>query len=88
MFRYTYQDAYGRIKRLANALYDLDVKIGDRVGVLEWNTYRYYEMDFGIPGAGAVLLQMNLRLSPQELSFVVIPHAPWGHHEGMKISCL
>lgn len=62
MFRYTYQDAYARIKRLANALYDLGVKVGDRVGVLEWNTYRYYEMDFGIPGSGAVLLQMNLRL--------------------------
>jgi fatty-acyl-CoA synthase len=71
MFRYTYQDAYARIKRLANALYDLGVKVGDRVGVLEWNTYRYYEMDFGIPGSGAVLLQMNLRLSPPELSFVV-----------------
>jgi fatty-acyl-CoA synthase len=71
MHRYTYQDAYARIKRLANALYDLGAKIGDRVGVLEWNTYRYYEMDFGIPGSGAVLLQMNLRLSPPELSFVV-----------------
>ena len=71
MFRYTYQDAYARVKRLGNALYNLGVKIGDRVGVLEWNTYRYYEMDFGIPGSGAVLLQMNLRLSPPELSFVV-----------------
>ncbi len=71
MFRYTYKDSYARIKRLANALYGVGVKIGDRVGVLEWNTYRYYEMDFGIPGSGAVLLQMNLRLSPPELSFVV-----------------
>ena len=71
VFRYTYKDAYARIKRLANALYGLGVKTGDRVGVLEWNTYRYYEMDFGIPGSGAVLLQMNLRLPPTDLSFVV-----------------
>jgi fatty-acyl-CoA synthase len=71
IFRYTYRDAYERIQRLANALDDLGVGIGDRVGVLEWNTNRYYEMDFGIPGTGAVLLQMNLRLSPKDLSYVV-----------------
>ena len=71
MFRYTYRDAYDRIKRLAGALDGLGVGIGDRIGVLEWNTNRYYEMDFGIPGTGAVLLQMNLRLSPADLSFVV-----------------
>ncbi len=56
IFRYTYRDAYERIKRLASALDGLGVKIGDRIGVLEWNTSRYYEMDFGIPGTGAVLL--------------------------------
>ena len=71
LFRYTYKDAYERTKRLANALDGLGVGIGDRIGVLEWNTNRYYEMDFGIPGTGAVLLQMNLRLSPTDLSFVV-----------------
>ena len=71
LLRYTYKDAYERIKRLANALNGLGVEIGDRIGVLEWNTNRYYEMDFGIPGTGAVLLQMNLRLSPADLSFVV-----------------
>ncbi len=71
IFRYTYQDAYERIKKLANALEGLGVKIGDRIGVLEWNTYRYYEMDFGIPGTGAVLLQLNLRLPPPTISYVV-----------------
>ena len=71
IFRYTYRDAYERIQRLANALDSLGVEIGDRVGVLEWNTNRYYEMDFGIPGTGSVLLQMNLRLSPKDLSYVV-----------------
>ncbi len=71
IFRYTYKDAYERIKRLASALDGLGIGVGDRIGVLEWNTHRYYEMDFGIPGTGAVLLQLNLRLPPQDLSYVV-----------------
>ncbi len=71
VFRYTYKDAYERIKRLANTLEGLGIEPGDRVGVLEWNTYRYYELFFGIPGTGAVLLQMNLRLAPPDLIYIV-----------------
>ncbi len=71
MFRYTYKDAYIRISKLANALVNLEIKPGYRVGVLAWNTYRFYEMYFGIPGTGAVLLQLNPRLSPQDLSYTV-----------------
>jgi fatty-acyl-CoA synthase len=70
IFRYTYKDAYERIQRLAHALETLGVKPGDRVGVLEWNTYRYLELCFGIPGIGAVHLEMNARLAPSELTYV------------------
>ncbi|MDD5232347.1 MAG: long-chain fatty acid--CoA ligase [Syntrophales bacterium] len=77
LFRYTYREAYERIKRLANALGKLGIGVGDRVGVLEWNTYRFYEMDFGIPGTGAVLLQLNLRLAPKDLVYVI-------NHAGAK----
>ncbi|MEM2458286.1 MAG: AMP-binding protein, partial [Archaeoglobaceae archaeon] len=59
MFRYNYAEAFKRVSRLANALESLGVKVGDRVGVLSWNTHRFYELYFGIPGIGAVLLQMN-----------------------------
>jgi len=68
--RYTYLDAYRRIMRLANALESLGVKPGDRVGVLDWNTHRHFELYFGIPGTGAALLQMNLRISTEDLSYV------------------
>jgi fatty-acyl-CoA synthase len=68
--RYTYKECYERVKRLANALEGLGVKVGDRIGVLEWNTYRYCELYFAISGIGAVLLQMNLRLAPTDLSYV------------------
>jgi fatty-acyl-CoA synthase len=69
--RYNYGEAYARIKRLANVLGKLGINPGDRVGVLDWNTHRFYELYFGIPGIGAVLLQMNLRIAPEELSYVV-----------------
>jgi fatty-acyl-CoA synthase len=71
MFRYTYADAYGRMKRFANALKGLGIGVGDRVGVMDWNSYRNYEMYFSIPGTGSVMLLMNLRLSPTDLSYVV-----------------
>jgi fatty-acyl-CoA synthase len=71
MFRYTYTDAYARMMRFANALKRLGVGIGDRVGVMDWNSYRNYEMYFAIPGAGSVMLLMNLRLTPVDLSYVV-----------------
>jgi len=70
IFRYTFKDAYERILRLANALESIGIKPADRVGVLEWNTYRHHELCFGIPGIGAVLLQMNLRLAPPDLIYV------------------
>ena len=69
-FSYTYTGAYERIRRLANALNDLGIESGDRIGVLDWNTNRHYELYFGIPGTGAVLLQMNMRLTPQELIYI------------------
>ncbi|MCQ4152679.1 MAG: long-chain fatty acid--CoA ligase [Archaeoglobi archaeon] len=71
VFRYNYYEAFKRVSRLANALESLGVKVGDRVGVVSWNTHRFYELYFGIPGIGAVLLQMNLRLHPEEMLYVV-----------------
>jgi fatty-acyl-CoA synthase len=71
LFRYTYQDAYERMQRLANALGSIGVKVGDRVGVLAWNHYQHFEIYFGLPGTGSVMVSLNLRLSPQDLSYVV-----------------
>lgn len=70
LHRYTYKEAFARVQRLAWALETLGVEPGERVGVISWNTYRFFELYFGIPGIGAVLLQMNLRLHPSELVYV------------------
>jgi fatty-acyl-CoA synthase len=69
--RYTYRDCYERVGRAANALRSLGVSPGERVGVLDWNSRRYFELYYAIPGLGAVLLQLNLRLSVDELSYVI-----------------
>ena len=69
--RYTYADAYRRICRAANALTGIGVAVGDRIGVLDWNTRRHFELYYAIPGLAAVLLQMNLRLGTEDLSYVV-----------------
>ena len=69
--RYTYGDCYARICRTANALRKLGVGPGDRVGVLDWNSRRHFESYYAIPGLGAVMLQMNLRLGAEDLSYVV-----------------
>lgn len=71
MHRYTYADLYKRVKRLANALVSLGVKPGDRVGTFAWNNYQHLELYYAIPGCGAVCHTLNIRLSPDQLAYVV-----------------
>jgi fatty-acyl-CoA synthase len=68
--RYTYADAYTGVQRAANVLDALGVQPGDVVGILDWNSRRHFELYWAIPGIGAVMLQMNLRLSPEDLGYV------------------
>ena len=71
LFRYTYKDSYERMQRLANALESIGIKVADRVGVIAWNTHRHFEIYYGLPGLGAVMVSLNLRLAPQDLAYVV-----------------
>ncbi len=77
LFRYTYSDAYERMQRLANSLESIGIKVGDRIGVIAWNTYQHFEIYFGLPGMGAVMVSLNLRLAPQDLAHVI-------NHSGIK----
>lgn len=69
--RHTYNTMYQRVLRLGAALQGLGVKEGTRVGVIEWDSHRYLEMYFGIPGVGAVLHTINPRLAPDDLVYTV-----------------
>nr|MDO8061567.1 long-chain fatty acid--CoA ligase [Candidatus Freyrarchaeum guaymaensis] len=72
IFRYTYKDAWERVQKAANFLVEeLGVKPGDRVGVIGWNTHRFFELYYAIPGVGAVMHELNLRLHPSDLSYVI-----------------
>ena len=60
--RYTYAEAERRSKRLARALLRLGIKPGDRVGTLDWNSFRHFELYCGISGIGAIRHTINPRL--------------------------
>ena len=68
---YTFADFYRRVKRLSNVLESLGVTVGDRVGTFAWNNYQHLEMYYGIPGAGAVCHTLNIRLSPEQLVYII-----------------
>ncbi len=71
LHRYTIADSARRIAKLANALTELGVKKGDRVGVIGWNTYRQFELYYAVGGLGAVLHTVNPRLGPENAAFVI-----------------
>ena len=69
--RYTYAEAERRAKRLARALTRLGVKPGDRVGTLAWNSFRHFELYYGISGIGAVCHTINPRLFDEQIVYII-----------------
>ncbi|MBS0430019.1 MAG: long-chain-fatty-acid--CoA ligase [Proteobacteria bacterium] len=57
--------------RIANALRQLGVGEGERVGTLAWNSHRHLSMYFGVSGAGTVLHTVNPRLFPEQIEYIV-----------------
>ena len=68
---HTYGDIYRRTRQLAQALTELGLQAGDRVATLCWNHHVHLECYFGIPAAGGVMQTLNLRLSPDEIAWIV-----------------
>ena len=69
--RYTYGDAECRSRQLALALLKLGIKPGDRVGTLAWNTFRHFELYYGISGIGAVCHTINPRLFDDQIIYII-----------------
>jgi fatty-acyl-CoA synthase len=69
--RNTYAEFGERVGRLAGALRGAGIRPGDRVAFLSTNCHRLLEAYYGVLEAGAVLLPLNIRLAPNELSYVL-----------------
>ncbi len=69
--RYTYRYFAARVKQLAVALAELGVQPGDRVATLSWNHYQHLEAYYAIPSMGAVIHPLNLRLTPDDLTYII-----------------
>jgi fatty-acyl-CoA synthase len=67
----TFADTYTRIQRLASGLTSLGVQPGTVVGTFCWNHQEHVEAYFAVPCMGAVLHQLNIRLFPDQLAFVI-----------------
>ena len=71
LHRCTYADVHTRAQRLANALTQLGVRPGERVGTLAWNSYRHLEIYYAVSGMGAVCHTINPRLFPDQIAWIV-----------------
>lgn len=69
--RHTYADVEQRTTRLAKGLIDRGLDKGDRVATLMWNHHAHLETYFGAPMAGGIYHTLNLKLSPEDLTYIV-----------------
>jgi long-chain acyl-CoA synthetase len=67
---YTFRQVNERTNSLANALADLGVRKGDRVGILANNCPQYFEV-FGLAKAGMVCVPLNYRSVGRELAYLI-----------------
>jgi len=68
--RHTFREVNQRVNSLVNALADLGVGKGDRVGILAYNCSQYFEV-FGLAKAGRVCVPLNYRSVGRELSYLI-----------------
>jgi fatty-acyl-CoA synthase len=66
--RFTYAEFGERVARLAHALQRLGIRPGDRVASFAWNSHRHLELYYAVPGIGAVLHTVNIRLFPAQVA--------------------
>lgn len=60
-----------RTRRLAGVLDALGVSNDGRVGTFAWNSQRHLELYFAAPCSGRVLHTLNIRLFPEQLTYIV-----------------
>ena len=76
--QFTYAEFGRRCEQLASSLLAMRVQPGDRVAYLSFNTNQLVEGYYGVPMAGAIVMPLNVRLTPPELGAIL-------EHSGAKI---
>ncbi len=76
--QFTYRQFGERCQRLASALRKHGVQPGDRVAYLSFNTHQLLEGYYGVVLAHAIVMPLNVRLSPLELENIL-------NHSGARI---
>jgi fatty-acyl-CoA synthase len=76
--RLSYREFGAQATRLANALRTSGIEAGDRVAYMCPNIPEMLVANFGVPLAGAVMVPINTRLSPDEVRYIC-------DHSGAKL---
>ncbi|MFN4228482.1 acyl-CoA synthetase [Parvibaculum sp.] len=69
--RRNYAELYARCRRLASAISERGMGLGDTVAVIAPNTPAMLEMHYGVPMTGAVLNTINTRLDAAAIGFIL-----------------
>src|SRR3954469_21116617 len=66
----TYGEWAARTRRLGGVLDTLGISEDGRVGTFAWNSDRHLELYFAAPCTGRVLHTLNIRLFPEQLTYI------------------
>jgi fatty-acyl-CoA synthase len=66
----TFREVGEQAAQLANGLAGLGIRDGDRVATFQWNNAEHLVSYLAIPGMGAVLHTLNVRLFPEQVVYV------------------
>ena len=76
--RRNWAETYARCRRLASALRQHGIGLGDTVAAMLPNIPEMFEAHYGVPMAGAVLNALNIRLDAEAIAFML-------EHGGAKV---
>ncbi len=74
----TYAEVAALARRQAARLDELGIAVGERVAIVSHNSARLATAFFGVAGSGRVLVPVNFRLRPDEVSYIV-------EHSGARV---
>jgi len=71
LHRQTYAETELRAKKLMHVLQSMDVRPGDRIATLAWNSFRHVELYYAIGGLAAITNTVNPRLAVEDIAYII-----------------